>query len=274
MKYKKIIKEFIPPVLLNLLRKMKIPGIKAIKKEYRCPICDHDLTHFNRLPDYYFEMHDKYGYVHSSFYSETMNLLKYSCPVCGTSDRNRLYALYLKDKFKKDNGRINLYQFLDIAPDISLSVWIKGFPFIQYRSVDLNMEDVDDKADITDLSIYETDRFNIILCSHVLEHIEDDRKAMAEIFRVLKPGGFAIVMVPVLLSLQEDLENPEWTTEADRWKYYGQDDHVRMYSKVGFVRKLEQTGFIVRQLGIDYFGIETYEKHGIHHRSVLYIVEK
>ena len=140
--------------------------------------------------------------------------------------------------------------------------------------MDLFMEDVDDKLDITNMELYENDRFDIILCSHVLEHIENDRKALSEIFRVLKPNGFAIIMVPINLELDHDLENPEWTSIADRWRYYGQDDHVRMYSKSGFVKKLEQTGFIVQQHGIEYFGENTFQKYGIHNRSVLYVVEK
>jgi len=136
------------------------------------------------------------------------------------------------------------------------------------------MEEADDHCNITDLNIYEDNKFDIILCSHVLEHIVDDRKAISELFRVLKRGGCAIVMVPILLSLQEDLENPKWETEAERWKYYGQYDHVRMYSKNGFVKKLQEPGFIVNQLGEEFFGVKIYEKYGINPHSILYVVEK
>jgi ubiquinone/menaquinone biosynthesis C-methylase UbiE len=198
-------------------------------------------------------MMDKYQFVHSPYYLENFNILNYSCPVCNSSDRERLYSLYLRSKFEQMIKTNNTYTFLDIAPSTSLSKWIKKHPSIQYKSVDLYMANVDDKADITDLKIYEDDKFDIIICSHVLEHVENDRKAMTELFRVLRPKGFAIVMVLILLSLQEDLENPEWSTEADRWKYYGQNDHVRMYSKSGFVNKLKETGFKVSQLGIDFF---------------------
>jgi ubiquinone/menaquinone biosynthesis C-methylase UbiE len=116
--------------------------------------------------------------------------------------------------------------------------------------------------------------FDMILCSHVLEHVDDDRKAMSELFRILKPSGFGIIMVPIDINLKEDFENPEYKTEAERWKYFGQNDHVRLYSKNGFATKLIQTGFKVNQLGIDYFGADVFEKNGIHPRSVLYVVEK
>jgi len=141
--------------------------------------------------------------------------------------------------------------------------------------MDLFMAGVDDKVvDITNMSIYADNRFHLIVCSHVLEHIEDDRKAMAELYRVLNPAGFAIVMVPINLWLKEDFEDPVKTTEAERWRYFGQNDHVRVYSKAGFVGKLTAVGFKVAQLGIDYFGAEVFERNGIHPRSVLYIARK
>jgi predicted SAM-dependent methyltransferase len=274
---KKIARKVLPPLLYDIyFHFRKAPVMEGIKQDYKyyCPVCRNQITDFIRLPDFYIEQWDKYGYVYPFLYGETFNYLKYNCPVCGSSDRNRLYALYFERRFSEMDLSKPICNFLDIAPEKPLADWIKTHPFIQYRSLDLYMEGVDDKADITDLNIYEDNRFDIILCSHVLEHIIDDRKAMTELFRVLKPNGFAIIMVPILMTLQEDLENPEWTREADRWKYYGQNDHVRMYSKGGFIKKLEQTGFKVIQHGIDYFEEETFKKHGIHSRSVLYIVEK
>jgi hypothetical protein len=81
-------------------------------------------------------------------------------------------------------------------------------------------------------------------------------------------------MVPIHLGIEHDLENPEYKTEADRWKYYGQNDHVRMYSKQGFVNKLTSAGFKVNELGKDHFGECVFTLHGIHPRSILYLVEK
>ncbi len=161
-----------------------------------------------------------------------------------------------------------------IAPSKNLAAYIRKHSFIKYRSLDLFMEGVDDKADITNMNIYGNDRFDIILCSHVLEHVTDDKKAMAELFRVLKPDGFAVIMAPIIINLQDDLENPDWTSDADRWKYYGQNDHVRQYSKSGFIKKMEHAGFKMLQFGIDYFGEETFHRYGINFRSVLYIGKK
>ena len=165
-------------------------------------------------------------------------------------------------------------ELLDIAPDQNLAGWLRKKQSVRYRSMDLYMDGVDDKADITDMRLYADDKFDVVICSHVLEHIAQDLKAMREIYRVLKKGGFAIVMVPIQLTLDADLQDSKWVSEADCWKYYAQGDHVRMYSKKGFVSKLEQCGFCVSQLGITHFGPESFEKHGIHRRSVLYVAEK
>jgi predicted SAM-dependent methyltransferase len=267
------------PFSAKFLTKVRLKIQRAIRKislktSYKCPICENNIGSFVKLPDYYFEMFDKYKFEHSLDYFETFNFLKYTCPICGSSDRNRLYAIYLKERVSHPERNNKKLKFLDIAPDLNLSTWIKKNESIDYRSVDLYMPGVDDKADITDLNIYDTSRFDIILCSHVLEHIENDRLAMSEIFRVLKPGGFAIIMVPILLTLKEDIENSLWKTESERWKYFGQNDHVRLYSKPGFIKKLQETGFKVNELSVDYFSEAVFERNAINSRSVLYVVEK
>ncbi|MDU1905360.1 MAG: class I SAM-dependent methyltransferase [Dysgonomonas sp.] len=269
---KRLIKEILPPFIYKLIRAEK--HSVHTDANYFCPVCDTKVNSFVRIPVFYDDMLDKYGFVHSPYLFETLNRIQYSCPHCGASDRNRLYALYVKEVFDKIKNGSKSYSFLDVAPDKSLASYLFKRDFLSYRSVDLYMEGVDDKADITDLNIYEDNKFDIILCSHVLEHIEDDRKAISELYRVMKKGGFGIFMVPILLSLDQDLENPDYNTPELHWKYYGQDDHVRMYSKNGFIEKLKSGQFKVSQLDIHYFGQEVFEKNGIHPHSVLYIVEK
>ena len=81
-------------------------------------------------------------------------------------------------------------------------------------------------------------------------------------------------MVPILLTLEETYENAAAKTKEERWKYFGQDDHVRIYAKGDFVSKLSNTGFIIHQYDINYFGADVFLRSGIHKRSVLYVVEK
>lgn len=276
MRFKQFLKSVLPPIMLSYILKSKSGFEKheSTNSLFHCPLCNSNFYYFRRLDNYLFEMFDEFEFVHSIFLFETLNILNYYCPVCESSDRNRIYALFLKQNFDLFRNSDQTIKILDIAPDTKLRKWIKRTKNINYRSVDLFMVDTDDTADITNLKIYDTASYDIIICSHVLEHVPDDRKAMSEIYRILKPKGFAIIMVPILLSLNEDLENPLWTSEAERWKYYGQKDHVRMYSKKGFIEKLEQTGFKVNQLDKEYFGPEVFKKNGIHQRSVLYVSEK
>ena len=265
---KNTLRDLTPPLLWRAMKRIN----SKTNISYHCPVCGKKVKEFLRKSDYHDDMLEKYEHVHSIFCEETMNRKAYACPHCKTNDRNRLYAIYLNKRFQTLTNKE--YTFLDIAPTKGLSEFIKKCKLIRYRSADLFMEGVDDKVDITDMNIYKDNSFDIILCSNVLEHIDNDRKAMSELFRILKPSGFGIVMVPINLCLKEDFENPEYKTEAERWKYYGQNDHVRYYSKDGFVNKLNQTGFKVSQLGIDFFGAEVFEKNGIHPRSILYVVEK
>jgi hypothetical protein len=107
-----------------------------------------------------------------------------------------------------------------------------------------------------------------------LEHVDNDRKAMAELLRVLKPGGWGIAMVPISMAFTEIREDPAKTSLHDRWKFFGQGDHVRLYSRAGFVQRLQEAGFTVLPHSRDYFGAEKMTRYGLSESSVLYVVEK
>jgi SAM-dependent methyltransferase len=242
-------------------------------RPYYCPVCNRKVWRFSLLPVWYFAKWQEYGYIHSIFAMETLNIVAYGCPHCGAADRNRLYALYFKQQFSRMDVT-KKYSFIEFGPSGPLSAMLRKHPLLSYRSSDLYLDNVDDKVDITDMPIYRNDSIDIFLCSHILEHVEDDRKAMAELYRILRPGGWGIVMAPILLTLTNVYEDASINSEADRWKHFQQGDHVRLYSKQGFIRRLEDAGFKVNQFGIDYFGADAFEKHGIDPRSVLYVVEK
>lgn len=255
--------------------------LKSIKKiiyrfsgnKYNCPVCKSTVNVFNPIGWNYLSLLDKNEFIHSIFQLETLNIINYSCPICGASDRDRLSAIYLTQVFKNID-KTKQYKFVDFAPASSLSKFIKSHRFIIYRSADLFMEGVDDKVDLMDMKIYQHDSIDMFICSHILEHVNNDRKAMNELYRILKVGGRGIVMAPILLNLNEDYEDSTIISESDRWKNFGQNDHVRIYSKNGFVNKLEEAGFKVNQLGNDYFTKKAFEISGIHSCSVLYVVEK
>ena len=216
-------------------------------------------------------MRRRYGLVHPTGMSETMNRRRYSCSHCQAADRDRLYALYFRDYVR---GGGSLRSVLDIAPRPGLTRFLKASGVKTYRSADMIAHDADDRVDIQNMSVYADGQFQIFVCSHVLEHVADDIAAMRELHRVLAPDGWGICMVPINLSLSEVYEDASIVDEAGRWKHFGQNDHVRSYSKKGFVERLESAGFAVEQYGIAHFGREAFRQHGIHPRSVLYVVRK
>lgn len=239
-----------------------------------CPVCEERVPGFSPLPDFYFQELEEHGSDLHISDGETCNFKAYQCPHCGATDRDRLYALYLANRLPSTAAQQASFCLLEIAPAAPLSKHIKRKYRIRYRTADFFQKHVDDRVDITRMGCYADASFDAFICSHVLEHVNDDRKAMAELWRVLKPGGWGIAMVPILLTLHEIREDPTKTTPAERWKYFGQGDHVRLYSRDGFARRLREAGFVVRQFGRDFFKAEQMARCGLSATSVLYVVEK
>ena len=241
--------------------------------DYFCPVCRQPVSRFEPIGWDFIGLLNDVGYIQPIFQGETFDPVNYFCPHCKSSDRDRLYALFLEQYFRKLDTAVK-HRFIDFAPAPRLSRFIRSFPMIDYRSADLLAEGVDDRVDIMDMSIYETASVDFFLCSHVLEHVPDDRKALHELYRVLKPGKLGIIMVPIILLLETTYEDPSIVTPAERWKHFGQDDHLRIYAKKDFVGKMQNAGFTVHQLDVTVFGTGLFVRHGIHRRSVLYIAGK
>jgi len=239
-----------------------------------CPVCCHYVSEFLPLSDYYAENAKKYGCIFKTEDFEMINEKQYSCPICYASDRERFYALfinYMKEKILNENENQKV-KIVDFAPSLSLGKFIKNQNLFEYRTADLFMENVDDKVDITDLNIYKTGSFDAFICSHVLEHVIDDKKALRELYRILKPsGGWGILVVPIHLTLEHIYEDPSKTSPEERWMHFGQDDHVRVYSKNGFRERISEAGFAVEEYGKDFFGEDLLKKCGITSQSVIYI---
>jgi ubiquinone/menaquinone biosynthesis C-methylase UbiE len=184
-----------------------------------------------------------------------------------------LYACYLDERIPRYHSEDEIF-LLDIAPSQALSPFIEKFKQVNRHTADLLVEGVDLLVDITNMPEVASNSYDILICSHVLEHVSDDKKALSELYRVLKPGGRGIIMVPINLVIEQIDEDPQVTDVAERWRRFGQYDHVRLYNKSGFVERVESAGFTVNQLGVDYFGESTFRQYGITSKSVLYIAEK
>ncbi|MBI4996369.1 MAG: methyltransferase domain-containing protein [Rhodocyclales bacterium] len=237
-----------------------------------CPICGDTEAGFAPLPEMFAERARRYGY--SSFGAgETINLKEYSCRQCGASDRERLFALFVRQMLL-DLPAGARPRMLHFAPEAALSRWIRERNAFDYVTADLKMDGVDHQLDITDMGIFPDQSFDCFICSHVMEHVQNDRQAMRELCRILKNDGWGILMAPVHPHLEQTVEDPAATSDADRIRLFGQGDHVRLYAKHDYVKRMEESGFVVRSLGIGHFGADLLQTAAITAASILYVVGK
>jgi SAM-dependent methyltransferase len=184
-----------------------------IGSRFRCNICERKLSGFIQLKN---------------------DLI---CPRCGSIQRARRLWQLLNDGFLKKDMII-----LDFSPSRSLYRIMKKGDYI-YESTDLSGDFLSDKSyDIKNIDS-KSEKYDLIICYHVLEHIDDDTKAMRELFRILKKGGNAIIQTP--FKEGDIYEDDSITTPEEREKYFGQSDHVRIYSIGGLKNRLETVGFNV-----------------------------
>lgn len=159
------------------------------------------------------------------------------CPFCGSLSKNRRLWKLLNDD-NSIQGTI-----LHFSPSRSLYRKLKRNKKINYYSSDFEDEFLADyKFDITKINL-KNNTFDVIICYHILEHILDDKEAMSELYRVSKSKGTVYIQTP----LKEGYiyEDYSITTPEKRKEHFGQDDHVRIYSKKGLKKRLEKVGFNV-----------------------------
>jgi len=167
--------------------------------------------------------------------------LNAKCPHCGSLERHRLLILFFKTQENLFPSGIKL---LHVAPEPPLAKWITSHPTIEYLSGDISDPRAMIKLDLTNIQ-FDDNTFNAIVCNHVLEHVPDDRKALAEIYRVMRSGGWAILISPINPNLQQTREDPSVTDPAERERLFGQHDHVRWYGK-DYADRLKEPGFDVQ----------------------------
>jgi len=160
-------------------------------------------------------------------------------------ERHRLLWLYLKNE---TDFFTSPKKVLHMAPEQCFLPLFKKMKNLDYTTADLYAPKVDVKADILDLP-FEDNTFDLIFCNHVLEHIEDDAKAMSELYRVMKPGGMGIFQIPQEIEREKTFEDFNITSPEERANHFGHYDHVRVYGRDYFDR-LRKAGFTVKE--IDY----------------------
>ncbi len=185
-------------------------------------------------------------------------------------ERHRLLWLYLKNQTDFFTAHLKVIHF---APEQAFYKRFRRLKNLDYTTTDLNSPLADIKADICNLP-FDSNSFDVILCNHVLEHIPNDVKAMQELFRILRPGGWGILQIPQDLARKVTYEDDSIVDKKERAKIFGQYDHVRIYGR-DYFDKLRAVGFIVEE--VDYTGdiaLEEIEKYRLAKGEIIPLVRK
>ena len=192
------------------------------------------------------------------------------CPGTLSLERHRLLWLYLDNETNilKSNLKV-----LHVAPEQIFFKKFKKFNHWNYLTFDINSPIADIKGDLKSMK-FKDESFDLVICNHVLEHIEDDKMALEEIYRVLNINGIAILQVPINVNREKTFEDSKITSQYDREKYFGQYDHVREYG-IDYKERIEQVGFQVEMINYsDNFSEEMIIRYGLLKNDLIPIAKK
>lgn len=228
-------------------------GLFYMGRGVECPVCGRRYRKF--MP---------YGYTRAS---QRGNAL---CPSCLALERHRLMWIYLKNEtaFFTDPARL-----LHIAPEYCFIKRFERLPGLDYVTADLESPLATVKMDVQAIP-FEAESFDIIFCNHILEHVKDDRLAMREMYRVMRRGGWGIMLSPVNMSRETTYEDASITDPLERERHFGQKDHLRDYGR-DYGRRLVEAGFDEVE-EIDYAArlpAETVKRAGLR-PEIIYLVRK
>lgn len=185
-------------------------------------------------------------------------------------ERHRLMWLFLKDKTTFFTDKL---KFLHIAPEYCFIKIFKGMKNIDYTTGDLISPWADVKMDVHDIP-FDDNSFDIIMCNHVLEHVQDDRKVMKEFFRVMNKGGWGIFQVPIDTTREETFDDPTITDPKEREKHYWQDDHLRLYG-LDYGKILSEAGFeVIEDDYINKLEPKLVERYALPKGEIIYFCKK
>jgi SAM-dependent methyltransferase len=172
------------------------------------------------------------------------------CPSCSSLERHRLLALA-----DQKHGFFAGKDVLHFAPEACMRNYLAGRGMRSYRTADLFADNVDLKLNIESIDLPD-DTADVVLCLHVLEHV-NDTKAIAELYRITRPGGLLIAMFPIVEGWNKSFEDPSKTTPPERLLYFGQHDHVRFFG-ADARQRLAKPGFTVDEVTAEEPDVSTY----------------
>lgn len=251
--YKFLLNKLPRPLLIRLSYVFKrIAPILYKGDKVECPVCEHSFSKF------------------LSYGSEVKHRENVLCPYDLTLERHRLMWLYLKEETSFFKDPIEL---LHIAPEQCFHKTFKNQENLNYVTGDLESPIADLHFDLHEIPL-EDNRFDVIFCNHVLEHVEDAMQCMKELHRVMKPGGWGIMQVPQDLSREETYEDSTITSPEEREKHFWQKDHLRLFGK-DYPQWLMKAGFEVDEFVVTKeFSKEEIERFRLMAHEILYIVRK
>lgn len=253
---------------LNCIISYMLNAVRSKKLLKKCNFCNNRVK-FMTIEDTIGAEMKKYGFVYTLKDFETLNYKAFTCPSCGSSDRERLYKLFLENRIEKlKNSKV-----LDFAPSKIFEKYMREVSK-EYRTADLLIDSYDDKVDITNMTKYKDNSFDFFICSHILEHVDNDISALKELYRVLKKDGEGIIMTPIIDKDGVQDEDISITDEAERWRRFAQYDHVRLYEKAVFLSRVKSVGFKVKEYTYKDLGIFNFLNNGISPKSKLYVVRR
>lgn len=252
--YKFLLNKLPRPLLIRLSYLFKkIAPIVYKGNNVECPVCNRSYSKFL-----------SYG----SSIAHRENVL---CPGDLTLERHRLMWLYLKDH--SDFFTSNKLNVLHIAPEQCFHQRFKQQENLNYLTGDLVSPIADLHFDLHQIPL-EENRFDVVFCNHVLEHVNDANQCMRELYRVMKPGGWGIMQVPQDFDREITFEDSSITSEEDRERYYWQKDHVRLFGK-DYPNWLENAGFNVEVFEKEkFYSTSQIKRFRLQEKEILYIVHK
>lgn len=245
---KKFIKALLPSKVFSAVKPAlrKVYGLLYIGNRVHCNICDQRFRKFILIEN-------------------GRDLL---CPSCGSIPRYRFLFMLLQEKYQLESLNRKVLHF---SPSYSLKNRLRSYSNLDYTTTDFISDQEDKRYDITAIEANDSS-YDLVICLHVLEHIPDDRKAMSELYRIIKPEGLVFIQTP--FKSGEIYEDPSVQTEEERLKHFGQEDHVRIYSVAGLKERLNNAGFKIEQKDASAYPKNILAENGILEDDLILVCKK